>query len=163
MKNDCISIEKDGDTVRDERVLVELFNENYINIMEISSGNTPSHLGNCEDNVQGDATADKIISKYSAHSSVQKIKRESSLDKEFELAHASAKDMNQIIRSLNINKANKFVKFVKILADIIDSHTTNINNISNNKDISTKHCLKSVQRQSFFWSVFSCIRTEYGD
>ena len=40
MKNDCISIEKDGDTVRDERVLVELFNENYINIVEISSGNS---------------------------------------------------------------------------------------------------------------------------
>ena len=25
------------------------------------------------------------------------------------------------------------------------------------------HCLKSAQIQSFFWSVFSCIRTEYGD
>ena len=25
------------------------------------------------------------------------------------------------------------------------------------------HCVKSVQIQSFFWSVFCCIRTEYGD
>ena len=25
------------------------------------------------------------------------------------------------------------------------------------------HCVKSVQIRSFFWSVFSCIRTEYGD
>ena len=24
-------------------------------------------------------------------------------------------------------------------------------------------CVKSVQIESFFWSVFSCIRTEYGD
>ena len=24
------------------------------------------------------------------------------------------------------------------------------------------HCLTSVQKRSFFWSVFSCIRTEYG-
>ena len=46
MTNDCISIEKDGDIVRDEKVLVELFNENYINIAEISSGNKPSSLGN---------------------------------------------------------------------------------------------------------------------
>ena len=38
MTNDCISIEKDGDIVRDEKVLVELFNGNYINIVEISSG-----------------------------------------------------------------------------------------------------------------------------
>ena len=25
-----------------------------------------------------------------------------------------------------------------------------------------QHCVKSVQIQSYFWSVFSCIRTEYG-
>ena len=25
------------------------------------------------------------------------------------------------------------------------------------------HCVKSVQIRSFFWSVFSCIRAEYGD
>ena len=25
------------------------------------------------------------------------------------------------------------------------------------------HCVKSVQIQIFFWSAFSCIRTEYGD
>ena len=25
------------------------------------------------------------------------------------------------------------------------------------------HCVKSIQIGSFFWSVFSCIRTEYGD
>ena len=25
------------------------------------------------------------------------------------------------------------------------------------------HCVKSVKIRSFFWSVFSCIRTEYGD
>ena len=26
-----------------------------------------------------------------------------------------------------------------------------------------KHCVKRVQMRSYFWSVFSCIRTEYGD
>ena len=25
------------------------------------------------------------------------------------------------------------------------------------------HCVKSVQIRSFFWSLFPCIRTEYGD
>ena len=44
MTNDCISIEKNGDIVREEKVLVELFNENYINIIEISSRNKPSSL-----------------------------------------------------------------------------------------------------------------------
>ena len=95
MTNDCISIETllDEDIVRDKKVLVKLFNENYINIVEISSGNKPSSLGNCEDSAQDDPTVDKIISKYSIHPIVQKIKREFFLDKEFELAYASAKDI----------------------------------------------------------------------
>ena len=29
--------------------------------------------------------------------------------------------------------------------------------------ICEEHCVKSVQVRSFFWSVFCCIRTEYGD
>ena len=66
MINDCINIEKDGDIVRDDKVLVELFNENCINIVEISSENKPSSLGNCEDSAQDDATVDKIIWKYSS-------------------------------------------------------------------------------------------------
>ena len=139
MTNDCISTEKDGDIVRDEKVLVELFNENYINIVEISSGKKPSSLGNCEDSAQDDATVYKIISKYSSHSSVQKIKREFSIDKESELANASAKDINQILKSLDINKVKGpdgiSAKFVKTSADIIDCHMANIINkdISNNK------------------------------
>ena len=104
MTNDCINIEKDGHIVRDEKVLVELLNENYISIVEISSGNKPPSLGNCEDSAQDDATVDKIISQYSSHASVQKIKRKFSIDKEFELPYASAKDINHIIKSLNINK-----------------------------------------------------------
>ena len=138
MTNDCINIEINGDIVRDEKVLVELFNENCINIAEISPGNKRSSLGNCEDCEQDDATLDKIISKYSSHPSVQKIKREFSIDKEFELPYASAKDMNQIIKSLNINKDKGpdgiSAKFVKIAADIIDCLIANIIN----EDISNK-------------------------
>ena len=73
MTNDCINIEKDGDIIRDEKVPVELFNENYISIVEISFGNKPS-LRNCENSAQGNAIVDEIVSKYSAHLSVQKLK-----------------------------------------------------------------------------------------
>ena len=139
MTNDCINIEKDGDIVRDEKVLSKLFNGNNINIVEIFSGNKPSSLGKCEDSAQDDATVDKIISKYSSHPSVPKLKMEFSTDKEFELPYASAKDINKIIKSLNINKAKgphgTATRFVKTSADIIDCHIANIINkdISNNK------------------------------
>ena len=61
MTNDCINVEKDGDIVRDEKVLDERFNENYIKIVEVSSENKPSPLENYEDSAQDDATVDKII------------------------------------------------------------------------------------------------------
>ena len=134
-----INIKKDGDIVRDEKMLVELFNENYINIVEISSGINPSSLGNCEDSAQDGTTVDKIISKHSLHPSVQKIKRGFSIDKEFELPYASAKDINHVMKSLNINKAKGpdgiSAKFVKTSGNIIDCHIANIINkgISNNK------------------------------
>ena len=32
-----------------------------------------------------------------------------------------------------------------------------------NKEFASKHCVKSVQTRGFFWSVFSRIRTEYGE
>ena len=85
MTNDWISIEEYEYIIRDEEMLVKPFNENYINIVKISSGNKPSSLGNCEDSARHDATVDKIVLKYSGHPSVQKIKREFSSDKEFEL------------------------------------------------------------------------------
>ena len=31
-----------------------------------------------------------------------------------------------------------------------------------NKNVDDNHCVKSVRIRSFFWSVFSRIRTEYG-
>ena len=64
MTNDCISIEKDKDIIRDEKEIKELFNENFVNIVETLSGNEPSSLGNCEHKAQDDVNFDKIISKY---------------------------------------------------------------------------------------------------
>ena len=139
MENDCINIGKDGDIARDENGLAELFNENFINIVETSSGNKPCSLENYEDSAQDNATVDKVISKYSSHPSFQKSKREFSQDKEFELPYVSAKDINQVIKSLNINKTEgpdgTSAKFVKISADVIDCHIACITNkdISNNK------------------------------
>ena len=94
MTNDFINIEKDGDILRDEKVFVELFNGNYISIVEISSGNKPSSIGSCEYSAQDDAIVDKVISKYNSHPNVQKIKRGFSIDDEFELPYPSAKDIN---------------------------------------------------------------------
>ena len=61
-------------------------------IVEISSGKVPPSFGNFEDIAQDITTVDKIISKYSPHPSVQKIRRELSPDKEFIFPYANHKD-----------------------------------------------------------------------
>ena len=47
ISNDFISVEKDGDLTSNEKELVERFNQNYVNILENSSGKKPSSHGDC--------------------------------------------------------------------------------------------------------------------
>ena len=162
--NDCISIEKDGDITRDEKVLVELFNENYINIVKISSGKKPSWTPPLAVHSWHVATkplrwwegwciglfswlhyiciiflALCLLNTLYIYIYIYQNKREFSLDKEFEWAYANAKDINQIIKYLIVNKAKgpdgTSAKFVKMSTDIIDYHIANviIKDISDNK------------------------------
>ena len=113
MTNDCISIEKDEDMKRDEKELKELFNENFVNIVETSSGNEPSSLGNCEDNAQDDVIFNKIISKHSAHSSVQNVKKIFSVDEEFELAYVNSTQPAITCSKLTTETTKQAVKYVQ--------------------------------------------------
>ena len=45
ISNKFISVEKDGDLISNKKELVELFNPNYINIVENSSGKKPLSIG----------------------------------------------------------------------------------------------------------------------
>ena len=81
---------------------------------------TSHHLKEIVNIVQRTTTIDKIISKYSSYPGVQKIKTQFPPNKDFELAYISAKNINQIIKLLNVNKAkdpDEFsAKFVKMPA-----------------------------------------------
>ena len=94
---------KNGNLISSEQTLVELFNENYINIVEISSGERPSSLGYRLDKKCGKLTIKAIISKYSTRPSVAKTKEDFTLDKEFILPPASAAEINKNIKSINVD------------------------------------------------------------
>ena len=116
--------------------LVELFNGHYINIVEKSSGKKPLSLGNSSDASQDEMTVNEIISAYSNHPSIRKIKNLCVPEKTFHLPYASTSDINKIIKSLNVNKAKDpdgiSAKFFKMSANVIDCHLANIinNNVS---------------------------------
>ena len=60
--------------ITNEKELVENFNNHYINIVENSCGKTPSNIA-LEKNISNkNEILDKILSRYSNHPSVIKIK-----------------------------------------------------------------------------------------
>ena len=130
ISNDFISVEKDGDLISNEKEIVELFNQNYINIVENSSGKKPSSLGDCLNASQDELTVKEIISLYSNHPSIQKIKSLFNTDSKFDLPKPTAKDINKIVKSLDTNKATRPddipTKFVQMSANVIDCHLSNI-------------------------------------
>ena len=139
ISNDFRSVEKDSNLISNEKELVELFNQNYISIAENSSGKKTSSLGDCLNASQDELTVKEIISLYSNHPSIQKIKSLFNTDSKFDLPKPTAKDINKIVKSLDTNKATRPdgipTKFVQMSANVIDCHLSNIItcDISNNK------------------------------
>ena len=153
ISNDFIGIEKKDNLICNEQKLVELFNEYYINIVEKSPGKKLLPLENSSDASQDEMTVKEIISAYSNHPSIQKIKNVCVPENTFDLPYASTSGINKIIKSLNVSKAKGTdgisVKFVKMSANLIDCHLANIinNDISSNKY--SKHAKTATVRPIF--------------
>ena len=58
---DQISIEVNDELVSNEKIVAEVFNEHYINIVEKSYGTKPSSLGDSANHVLDEITVGKII------------------------------------------------------------------------------------------------------
>ena len=100
-----------------------------MNIVDNSSGKKPSSLGDCLNTPQDELTDKEIISVYSNHPSIQKIKSTFNTDWKFDRPRPTASDINKIIKSLDTNKATRpgFIpaKCVQVSANVIDCHLSN--------------------------------------
>ena len=119
-KNKLVSI-KTNDCIKDESVLVEMFNKHFINIVEKTSGIARESLGDSSLSENDEETVNKILKHYENHPSVSKIKGNQN-----DFPTASDEDINKIIKSLNPDGIP--VKILKIARNVIDSHLTNIIN-----------------------------------
>ena len=97
ISNDFISVEKDGDLISNEKEIVELFNQNYINIVENSSGKKLSSLGDSSNASRDELAVKEIISVYSNHPSIQKIKSVFNTDSNFDLPKPTASDLTKLL------------------------------------------------------------------
>ena len=99
------SVEKDDDLTSNQKKLVELFNQNYINIVENSSEKKPSSLEDYLNDSQDEITVKEIISVYSNHTSIQKIKSVFSTDSKFDQSKPTASYINKVMKSFDTSKA----------------------------------------------------------
>ena len=120
------------DLMKDEKILVEMFNTHYINIAEKTSGIAPKDLGNPLDPKLDEETIREIIENYQNHPSIIKIKEIVKEKPIFDFPEATTEDINIIIKSLNPNKATGPdhipLKISKTAANVIDSHLAYIIN-----------------------------------
>ena len=127
------------DEIRDEKILVEMFNNHYINIVEKSSGSAPKSIGDSSNPNNDKSTVLNIISAYKNHPSIIKIKECSINSIPFDFPKPTVEDISLIIKSLNPKKATGPdgipIKVLRYASNAIDSHLCNIigNDIDKNK------------------------------
>ena len=97
---------KRNDCIKDESVLVEMFNNGYINIVEKTSGIAPESLGDSSLTENDEETVNKIL-KHENHPSVSKIKCNQNETLNFDFPTAKVEDINKIIKSFNPGKATE--------------------------------------------------------
>ena len=121
--------------------------------MENSSAKKPSSLGDCLNASQDELTVKEIISVYSNHPSIQKIKSVFNTDSKFDLPKQTASDVNKIIKSLDTNKATGPdgipAKFLQMSANAIDCHLSNILTCDISKNKYSEHAKTATVRPIF--------------
>ena len=110
-EGDSISI-KAKDEIRVEKVLVEMFNNHYINIVEKTSGLNPKSIGNSSNPDHDKSTVKEIIESCKNHPSLIKIKECSKNLTRFDFPKPTAADISLIIKSLNPKKQQNQMAFL---------------------------------------------------
>ena len=114
------------DLIKDEKILVEMFNKHYINIVEKTSGIAPKNLGNLLDPKHDEKTIRETIENYRNHPSIINIKEIVKEKPILCFPEAITEDINRIIKSLNPNKETFsnciHLKIIKTAANVVDSH-----------------------------------------
>ena len=126
---------KQGDEIiNDEAQISQILNDQYVNIVEISTGSAPSTLGNLEVLTKDSMNEYliKIIGHYKDHPSIKMIKEHSKNIPTFKIPMAELGDIDTILKNINIKKSpgpNLVLPFlVKEVASIINTPLKNIIN-----------------------------------
>ena len=85
------------DLIKDEKILVKMFNKHYINIVEETSGIAPKNLGNPLYPKLDEKTIREVVENYQNYHSIIKIKEIVKEKPIFDFPEVTTEDMNKII------------------------------------------------------------------
>ena len=136
-----IVLKENEEYISDEKQLVEIFNNHYINIVENSTGRPPTSISAPEhlsdENIQ--QTINKITEYYKDHPSIKMIKEHNKNIVPFKIPQAEIKDINRILKNIKTKKSAGpdliLPSLVKLSADIIDKPLTDIINNMIDKNV----------------------------
>ena len=138
MSSGTIIIEENGVLVSDEKELVNIFNDHYINIVENTIGRKPVQLGDPLDPSCDEGTVQKIIEEYKNNPLIIKIKENFNSLNTFSLKPITKIKVREIIKDLDVGKSigsdNIPAKFIKIASEHLEDPITSMINNSINKN-----------------------------
>ena len=130
-----INIMENGNLITDEREIVEIFNEYYINIIKHTSGQDVINIEDTfERSSQSDDVIDKIVETYKKHPSINCIKTKISNIKSFKFQPTNESEVLETLKLINPKKAIGIdllsPKLIKESAEILTKPLTDIINKS---------------------------------
>ena len=114
----------DGKLETNERDIVEIFNEFYTNIVQITTGVAPHNIKDeLASNISNKQAVLNIVNHYKSHPSIKAIKSNFVIEEEFSFKQTTSEDICKLLKNLNEHKAigddNIPPKILKLAADTI--------------------------------------------
>ncbi len=120
-----ITLKEDGVLVTDEKELAHIFNDQYVNIVEKTTGSPPENVENDGlDTVNITATINTIIDKFKDHPSIKSINEHTISLEPFHMPQPQLSDIQEILKKIDVKKSPGPgmipPSLVKMCSEIID-------------------------------------------
>ena len=128
-----ITLKENENFITNEDAVAETFNDQYVNIVEKTTGSSPVSIPNTELDIANiTETINKIIQHFSYHPSIKAIRENNQLIEPFHIPLAQISDIQDILKTINIKKSAGpgmiLPSLVKMCSNVIDRPLTDIVN-----------------------------------
>ena len=128
-----ITLKENEQFITNEESLAETFNDQYVNIVEKTTGVPPVSIANNGLNIEDiNITINQIIQHFSDHPSILAIQNNNQSIETFQIPLAQISDIQDILKNINIKKSAGpgmiLPSLVKMCSNVIDGPLTNVIN-----------------------------------